>query len=564
MKNFIKVSKWITGQIRPFILYFTGIIIFGSIISLFGVGFAIASKLFIDYMTSGNLSNAVIVGVVYIVIILADILIQRKVSMLSAKVLELVSNRIRQQMFKRLLYSNWIDLSKYHSGDILTRMTRDIGILSNVLVNVLPGTFSLGVQLILAFFVLLSYEPILALVAFILGPAGILFSRFYGRRLKKLHKKIQETEGDYRSLIHESIQNLLVVKSFCLEKRNIQCIDDMQKERLGWVMLRSRASSGANAVLSAGYWIGYFISFVWGAYLMYKGIATFGTFTAFIQLVAQVQGPFEGLAYKLPQLISAAASAERLMEFDMLNAEEKTEIHPDSTDVGIRFENVIFKYEDNKPVLEDVTFNIHPGEVTALIGGSGEGKTTIIRLILSLIYPEFGSIYFTEVNGKIIKCSPSTRALLSYVPQGNTLFSGTIRENLYLGNPTADEFELIKALDGAAAFDFVRELPYGMETVIGERGVGLSEGQAQRIAIARALLRKTPILILDEATSALDMDTEILVLESIKKLEHRPTCIIITHRASVIEKCSRVLKLEDGRIKEQSSKAISNPIDEAV
>lgn len=564
MKNFLNISKWILGQIRPFILSLISIITLGAVLSLANVGLAVSSKLLLDSATEGNLSKVFLVVSLYLGIIITVISVQRIISIMSARTIELISNKIRQNIYEHILISSWVDLSKYHSGDIVTRMTRDIGILSNVLVNVILGMFSLGVQLIVAFFVLLSFEPALAVAVFVLGPAGILFSRYFGRKLKKFHKKLQETEGEYRSFIHESIQNLLVVKSFCLEKRYIQYIDDLQNERLGWVLQKSKASSNANTVLSSGYWLGYFITFIWGAYLIYKGTATFGTFTAFIQLVGQVQGPFEGLAYKFPQLISAAASAERLMEIDMLDIEEKIEIAADCIDGGIVFENVVFKYEYTKPVMDRVSFNIYPGEIAALIGGSGEGKTTIIRLVLSLIYPEFGCIYFTGKKGERIKCCPSTRRLLSYVPQGNTLFSGTIRENLYLGNPEADEFELIKALSEASAWDFVEELPYGMETVIGEHGIGLSEGQAQRIAIARALLRKAPILILDEATSALDIDTEVRVLEAIKALDHKPTCIIITHRKSVMEMCSKVLKLEDGKINGSSFEAISNQVDEAV
>lgn len=564
MKSFFNISKWILGQLRPFVLSFINIIFLGGVLSLGSIGIAVVSRWVIDSAANGEIKGAIYGGLLFIGIIIIDVILERKISISSAYLLEVVSNSIRQRIFSGILYSKWMDLSKYHSGDLVTRLTRDIGILSNVLVNVIPEMFSLGVQFIGAFIVLLIYEPWLAIAAFILGPAGVLFSRLFGKRLKKLQIKSQETEGEYRSLIQESIHNLLVVKAFGLEKRNIKNVEKLHDKQLGLTFDKVKVSSMANAVLSIGYWLGYVISFGWGVYLISKGRATFGTFTAFIQLVGQVQGPFEGLSYKLPQLISAAASAERLMEFDSLKEEEHFEFQQKWLRAGIIFKNVTFQYDLNKPVLKDISFNIYPGEITALIGASGAGKTTITRLLLSFIYPDTGGIYFDNGLGEETECISGSRDLISYVPQGNTLFSGTIRENLYLGNPTADELELVRALIDASAWEFVEELTYGMETEIGERGIGLSEGQAQRIAIARAFLRKTPILILDEATSALDIDTEVRVLEVIRALRHKPACIIITHRESVMKMCTRVLKLEEGKILELSSEAILNQIDEAV
>lgn len=564
MKSFFKITKWILGQIRPFVLSFIWIIFFGTVLSLSSVLFAVVSKLMIDAAEEGDLSRVAIMGILFIMVVTVKIGAGRVISILSAKTLEILSNCLRTKLFSRILHSQWIDVSKYHSGDIVTRMTRDIGILTNVLVNIVPGIFSLGVQFVGAFIVLMNYEPTLALTTFILGPSGVLLSRIFGRKLKKFHIKLQETESVYRSHIHESIQNLLVVKSFCLENKKIEAVDNIQNERLDWVIKKYRANSGANTVLSGGYWMGYMIAFGWGVYLISKGEASFGTFTAFIQLVGQVQGPFEGIAYSIPQLISASASAERLMELEMFKIEDESKSVPVLRKIEIEFQDVIFKYEPVKPLISQITFKIFPGQITALIGSSGEGKTTIIRLILSLIKPEYGHIYFEGEGNEKIECCPSCRKLVSYVPQGNTLFSGSIRDNLYLGNPKADELELVKALANAAAWEFVEELPLGMETIIGEKGIGLSEGQAQRIAIARALLKKAPILILDEATSALDVDTELKVLASVKGLKYSPTCLIITHRTSAMNMCDRILKLEYGKIIEQSKGFISNQASEAI
>jgi ABC-type multidrug transport system fused ATPase/permease subunit len=550
--------------IRPFILSFILIIVLGSILSLSDVSIALISKKLIDDAVSRNISEAIKVSLVFVGVIVMQIAFNSIISILASKLKELISNSIRSRIFERVLRAQWMELSKYHSGDLLTRMTRDVGIFSNAIVNTVPDMVSLGVQLVAAFIVLMFYEPMLAIIAVAIGPIAILTSRIFGRKIKKVHIRMQETEGEYRSFIQEIVQNLTVIKAFCLENRSLLKIDMLHNENFIWAKRRSRISTLTNSVLSLGYWIGYFISFGFGAFRLYQGRATFGTFTAFVQLFGQVQGPFEGLAYKIPQLISAGACAERLMEFEELDMEDEGKYVPSWENVGVLFENVIFKYDSEKPVLEDTSFEIYPGEIAALIGTSGEGKTTIVRLLLSLIKPEAGKIIITNKKRESIECCPSYRSMISYVPQGNTLFSGTIRDNLYLGNPDATDEELKKVLREASAWEFTNELTSGIDTEIGERGIGLSEGQAQRIAIARALLRKAPILLFDEATSALDVDTEINILRAIKNMKPQPTCIIITHRPSVMNMCNRVLKLEDGRIFECGEEVISNPRSEAI
>lgn len=564
MKHYLNIFKWILGQLRPFALSLTGIMALGAVLSIGSIATAVASKWIIDAAAAADIKRAVYGGVFFASIIIVDVILDRRMSIASAHTLEAFSNNIREKLFIRILDAKWMDLSKCHSGELLTRLTRDVGILSSVLVDIIPDMISLGVQFIGAFIILAIYEPYLALAVFVISPAGILISRLYARSLKKYHIRLQETEGKYRSNIQEAINNIVVVKAFGIRNKNIKSIEELHYRVLEFTDKKSSINAGVNAVLSIGYWMGYAVSFGFGVYMISKGRITFGTFTAYIQLFGQIQGPIEGLAYRLPQLISAAACAERLMEFDKMEIEENYKQELKWEDAGIEFKNVVFGYDIEKPVLRDISFSIYPGEITALIGESGEGKTTVTRLILSLIYPQSGKIYISNGWDRIVSCSPSCRKLISYVPQGNTLFSGSIRENLYMGNPEADEFQLIKSLVDASAWDFVEVLPKGMETIIGEGGIGLSEGQAQRIAIARALLKRAPILILDEATSALDVETEVKVLDSVKALEHKPACIIITHRESVMKKCSRVLKLEGGKITEENMDTISNQADEAV
>jgi ABC-type multidrug transport system fused ATPase/permease subunit len=313
---------------------------------------------------------------------------------------------------------------------------------------------------------------------------------------------------------------------------------------------KSRISSAANGVLNLGYWAGYFLALGWGILKLSAGAASFGTLTAFLQLVGQIQGPFIGLAYTYPKIISAMASAGRLMELENIRVEDTGENTPSWSAAGIKFSHVSFSYENEKEVLKDVSFQIPRGRTAALVGPSGHGKTTIVRLLLSFIKPERGRVCFMGPGGDEITAGPSTRSMISYVPQGNTLFSGTIAENLLWGYPEASAEDMREALERACALEFVEGLPDGINTVIGEKGLGLSEGQAQRLAIARALIRKAPVLILDEATSALDIDTEGKILKSVAALDPSPACLIITHRATALEICSRVFRIEDGHLAE--------------
>jgi ATP-binding cassette, subfamily B, bacterial len=559
LKNFLAVSKWMAGQARPFLFSLIIITVIGSILSLCGVSIAITSKRMIDYASSGNLHNAAQAAGLFGALIILMIGLRAVETILSAKVIELLFNSIRQKLFNKTLLSQWLDLSKYHSEDILTRMTSDISAVTGGLVSLMPNMISLGVGLAAAFITLLTFDVKLAVLAFIISPASIIFSRVFGRKLKHIYVKMQEAESSSRSFIHEALQNIVVVKAFCLEESSVRRVDSLQKEKLDWVVRRSRMVSGTSSMLSLGYWMGYFLAFGWGAFRLSSNAITFGTLAAFLQLVEQVQGPFVGLAYSLPQLISAFASAGRLMELEDMKQDKEVSTVPHWNSAGVRLAGVTFAYDCDKPVLKDVHADIEPGELVALVGPSGKGKTTLIRLLLSLAYPTNGHIYFNDGQGERLEACSTTRALISYVPQGNTLFSGTIAENLRVGSPQAKEAELEMAARAACAWEFIEKLPEGLNTVIGERGLGLSEGQAQRIAIARAIIRKAPILIFDEATSALDAGTEMKVLEAIKNLNCSRTCIIITHRTAAMDICHKVLKLENGELQQQCSKITEVP-----
>jgi ATP-binding cassette, subfamily B, bacterial len=564
LKNFLSVVRWMVGQARPLLISILIITITGTALSLCGVSIAVASKKIIDLSYSGDKNKALLAAVFFGVIVFIMIGLRAVVSVLRARTGEVMSNNIRSALFQRILGSQWLEASKYHSEDILTRMTSDISALSSGLVNLVPEMISLGVGLIAAFVTLLAFDPRLAVSAFILSPVSIILSRVFGRKLKQLYVKMQEAESTSRSFIHETLQNILIVKAFCLEESSTLRVNKLQNDKLGWVMRRSRMVCGTNSVLLLGYWLGYFLAFGWGAFRLSNSSITFGTLAAFLQLVEQIQGPFIGLAYSIPQLISAFASAGRLMELEKMQADNSVCRLPSWESAGIRFEGVSFAYGTEKTVLNNVHADIQPGEIIGIVGPSGKGKTTLIRLLLSLVSPAKGRVYFTDGKGKKLEACSSTRAFISYVPQGNTLFSGTIAENLRIGYSEANDDELETAARAACAWEFIEALPEGLDTVIGERGLGLSEGQAQRIAIARALLRKAPIIIFDEATSALDADTELEILNTIRDLNPLRTCIIITHRKAALHICSRVLKLEEGQIQEQYVKTTEASAIQAV
>ena len=540
--------RWIAVTVKPFLPALILIVVIETLSSLAGVANAIVSKNIIDFAVNGELNTAIAYIALFVFIILASMAARAFLSVFSVRTLELYSNTLRQRVFAKLINIEWIQVSRYHSGDLLTRLTSDISAVANGSISILAQMVALGAQLTAAFITLMIYEPSLAILAFFLAPFTVVLSRVFAGKLKRMHVKIQETESSYRSLIQEFLQNLLVLKTFNLEEESKSRIDELQKERLHWVQERSKTGVVANTILSLSYWTGYILAFSWGVTKLANKTATFGTMTAFLQLVNQIQMPFIGLSRTLPQIISALASAGRIIELENLDMEAEENELETSISAGIRFKDVSFSYEKNETVLDSISMEALPGEIVALCGTSGEGKTTMIRLMLALMKPEHGSVQCFSENGNEYPASPATRKWFSYVPQGNTLFSGTISENLRLGETGASEEVLKAALEAAGALDFVEKLPDGMETVIGEKAHGLSEGQAQRISIARAILRKAPIIILDEATSALDIELEEKVLHNIRSLTPKRTCIMITHRKTSLGMCNRIYKLKEGKL----------------
>lgn len=545
----MKKFKWLLQHTTPFIVSLLIIMLFGAVTSAFGIYKTLISKTIIDAATNIKIDTMLRSLFLFGILIIIEMLIQIIISKLSVKSYSKMYNKIQASFYKKIMLTKWASLNKYHSGDLLTRLTSDAEAITNLLINIIPSLTSNIILLFGSFFMLLYFDSTLAVIALVFSPLPIIVSKLLSNRVKKIYKNLQEKESHYRSFIHESIRNITIVKSFCLENLNINKITNIQNEKLSLTISKNNFTIISNTFFSFSSWFIFFLVYGWGALKLSKGTITFGTITALIQLIGNIKEPFSKIASSIPQINSTLASVERLMEIESLESDYSDLMDISKDCLGIEFQNVTFSYDNKNFILKGINLAINPRETVALIGPSGEGKTTLIRMILSLLYPDTGDVFLTNKSEKF-KINASTRNTISYVPQGNTLFSGSIYDNLKLGNLNATDEELQTALKAACATKFINDLPKGIHTIIGESGIGLSEGQSQRIAIARALLKKAPILILDEVTSALDSETEINVLEAIKELDPSPTCIIITHRPTALEICNRILKLDNGYIVE--------------
>ena len=564
LKEFFIKIKWILSHAKPVIPFLIFTTVISSASSLISVYNTLISKSLIDNAIGGNTSQVIKYLIIMISITLGMMLLNPITSLLSTHASTKLNQNIQNKMFEHIEYSSWLEQSKFHSVSLLTRITSDVATISSTLLSTIPNIISILVTLLASFSTLIYLAPSIAIIAIFIGPFLVLVSRYFSKKLKDLYKKAQEEDVKYRAFIQESVQNIMIVKTFCMEKINMDRLIQIQNNKYNIAMKNTKLSAMTGLAMSLCSNLAYFTIFCWGALNISTGVTTYGTFTAMLQLYGKVQSPFSSLASMFPGLISTIAAAERLMELEEIPLEKSSEKEViDFINPEITFEDVSFEYKKGNKIINDVNLTIPYGETIAFVGPSGEGKTTLIRLILALINPSSGKVYLKE-NNKKDSFNRDYRNLISYVPQGNTLFSGTIEDNLRYGNFEATEEEIYEALKNACALDFVNELENGIETVIGEKATGISEGQAQRLAIARSFLRKKPILILDEATSALDPETEVSVLKSVKSLPHKPTCIIITHRPSALNICHRIIRLEKGHLKQVSKESILEVATELV
>ena len=537
--------KWLMSYTKPYIWKIVILMLASIGMTYISISYAVASQRLIDMAAKGHITKTAIA--VFMALMASMLLVSTLINLATVMLNEKYTFGIRKQVYDKLLNSEWLGTQHFHTGDMMTRMTSDAGNVAEGMVNVIPNIIVLLIQLVMVFFTLYANSPFLAIFALFLTPFGLGIAFVIGRFLKKLQIRVQETETAYRSFIQESLANILVVKAFSNEQRFSDKLSDLREDRFYWVWKKSKLSSLSNLVLHGTFQLGYVFAFVYAASQIAKGEITYGTMTLFLTLFGRVQAPIANLANQLPGVVSIFAAASRIMDIqDIANERRECEVSMEGS-VGIRVREAVFGYGEKK-VLSNVSFEIKPGESAAILGKSGIGKTTLIRGLMSFINAQSGNIEYYDEHGHRTPASASAREFVSYVPQGNTLFSGTIRQNILMGKLDATDEEIWEALDMAVCREFIEKLPEGIDTVIGEKGVGISEGQAQRIAIARALIRKSPFLILDEATSALDENTEADFLRKFGEMNPRPTCLLITHRSSILKYCNKELVIKDGHV----------------
>ena len=483
----------------------------------------------------------------YTAFVLVVVVLRLAVTALNVRVENLTNSKmnfiIRKDLYSNLLYAEWLGKEKRHTGDTVNRLETDVSTVTSVICSDFPQIFTTLIQLVAAVVFLCTLEWRLAALLVLITPLFIVFSRIFIHRLREMTRGIRETESQVQSHLQESLQHRMVIQSMENEGRMEDRLDNLQDREYGQIKERTRFNIIARTMVSAAFSLGYIAAFLWGVYGISKGAITFGVMTAFLQLVGQVQRPLVNLARQIPSFIYSTTSIDRLMEMEDAPKEVAGDPVKLAGPAGIRVEDLYYRYPDGqRMILQGLTFDFPPLSRTAIVGETGSGKSTLIRLMLALLKPVSGRVVLYDGTQEV-PASAVTRCNLVYVPQGNTLFSGSVRENLRMGNPEATEEEMKAALETAVA-DFVFSLPDGMDTRCGEGGAGLSEGQAQRIAIARGLLRPGSILLLDEFSSSLDPETEQRLMDNLTKKAAGKTMIFITHRERIAQLCERTCRID--------------------
>lgn len=547
-------AKWMFTYIRRYRAVVGIHILLGILGTALSLLSSVAMKTLIDVVT-GFQTGAIFTAAAWMAgMLLGSAAMQAAASRIAAVINIRVQNGIQAEVYDRMLRTDWASLEQFRSGDLLNRLNTDVTSVSGGVTGLLPSFVSAAVQFLGSLIIILCYDPVMALIALIGAPLSVLCSRTLVRRMRSYNRRMKDISSEVMSFHEDSLRNLTSIKAFGIMDgfRDRMCA--MQGKYRETYLDYNRFSVIAGFVMSI---VGLLVSagcFGWGVYRLWTHAISYGAMMMFLQLTTMLRSAFSSLIGLVPTAISITTSAGRLMAVADLPEEpgaRETAPVPDACTVELR--DVTFAYPGGEPVLEHVDFRARPGEVVALTGASGEGKTTMIRLMLGLVRPEDGSVCLTGADGRCLPVTAATRAAFSYVPQGNTVFAGTIADNLRMVRPEATDAELIAALETACAYDFVRQLPDGIYARTGELGHGLSEGQAQRIAVARAVLRGAPVLLLDEATSALDEATEQRMLENLMHSGRVQTCVLITHRAVTAERCPRRYTLRGTRLTEETA-----------
>lgn len=556
LREMLQEHAWLSRyslHYKKEVLWYILIGVLGTAVSLLS---SILSKHIIDAVTGFN-TNGIITALVFFVLMQLFQIVTRAISSrISMRVSIRVNQQITAQVYDKLLNTDWEALSAYHSGDLLTRVAGDVSTVSSSVLGWFPELLTRLLQFIGTLGVILYYDITLAVLALLSAPATLLMSRYVIKMMRHHNQKMRQLSSEMMVFNEESFQNIQLIKSFDRTDAYSQKHRKLQQRFKDASMDYNRFSIHKNTIMSLTGTVVALVCFCWAIYRLWSGHITYGTMTLFLQLSGSLTATFAALAGLVPGAISAATAARRIMVImdlpaenrsDALAAEAFVQAHKASC-LRVEAKGLSYHYEDGTPVLSDSDFVSDAGQIVTFVGPSGEGKTTLLRLLLGIVHPKNGSLELFAEDGSRIQVSASTRALFAYVPQGNTMFSGTVRENLQMICPDATDAQLYDVLRLACAEDFIRALPHGLDTPVREQGGGFSEGQLQRLCIARALLSNAPILLLDEATSALDIETERKVLNNIMRSQKGRTCIITTHRPSVLEISHRIYRISHDRI----------------
>lgn len=500
----------------------------------------LACKRAIDVATGEREGSLALISAVIGGLMLAEICSRAVSRWIHAVIGVEVRNRMRLKIFARLLRGEWIQLQKHHTGDLINRLEGDVNSITSLITETIPATIVVAVQLITSFAILFTMSPVLAVSVLAALPLALVASRFYVKRMRTLNREVRDSDSRIQAVLQESLQHKAIIKTLERNKNTEEKLTTLQERLKGQVRNRTKFSLGAYSLTQAGFAAGYLTAFTWGVYGLATGTVTFGTLSAYLQLVGLIQRPTMDISHYIPSIVASLTAAERLHELEEIPEEMQGERITLQGTAGVRFKGITFRYDEGeREIFKNFNYDFTPNSCTAIVGETGSGKTTLIRLLVALTSPQEGCIeIYNEKESH--PSTPLTRGNFVYIPQGNTLISGTIRDNLLMGNPDATEDMLQHALHIACA-DYVNDLPQGLDTPLTEQGGGLSEGQAQRIAVARSILRPGSILIFDEATSALDEATEQEMLKRLTKGHIGKTLIFVTHRPAIIKYCNRVL-----------------------
>ena len=548
--------KWIMTFTRRHWLGVVGLTFFGLLSSSLNLAAAIITKNLIASIISLDMDRLLPMVVLMVLCAALSVLFQSGAARYSARLSTTMHQEIQKLTFDRLVHGDWMAVRRFPTGDLLSRFSGDIGNIASCAMTFLPNVIVQLFTVLVTLGIIFYYDPIMALICLVSTPVLFLASRTLLRRQHAFNRRLRIVNSGMTAFQAETFRNIDTLKGFGIESAVSGQLEDWQKKEREMILEHNAFTIRTSALLSSMGTLVQYAAMGYCIWRLWQGHMILDTMTFFLQQRGTLQNAFSGLVGQIPRLLGGSVAAERIRELTDLPQD------PDSTDevptpwCKIRLENVSAAYEDGVKVLEDITLEAGPGEVIALVGPSGEGKTTLLRLLLGLMQPLGGNMELTDARGTVHTLGTRTRRYFSYVPQGNTLLAGSIADNLRLVDPDASDEQIIAALEGACAWEFVSQMPGTIHARLGEGGLGLSEGQAQRIAIARALMRKAPAMLLDEITSALDMETEQRVLSYLMNLG--VTCIVSTHRPSVLTMCTRAYRVEDGHITRLTEEEIRN------